>query len=66
VTDLAVILLTTALVVVFALPAAVGAGILARLDGTTYPAALMRAAATFAAVPTPATAVIGALTQLIP
>ncbi|MFB0620347.1 hypothetical protein [Streptomyces sp. AGS-58] len=36
--------------IVVALPAAAGAGKLARMDGATYPAALTRAAVTFAAV----------------
>ncbi|WP_043265905.1 hypothetical protein [Streptomyces sp. CT34] len=65
-TRLAVVLLTTVLVVVFALLVAAAAGTLARLDGATYPAALMRAATTFAAVLTLAAAVTGALAQLIP
>jgi hypothetical protein len=62
--QLAVILLTAALVIVFALLAAVGAGKLARLDGATYPAALMRAATTFAAVVTLAAALTGALAEI--
>ncbi|MFM9373765.1 hypothetical protein [Streptomyces sp. Da 82-17] len=62
---LAAILLTAALVTVLALLIAVGAGKLARLDGATYPAALMRAAATFAAVLTLASALTGALTQVL-
>lgn len=65
-TRLAVILLATALVVVFALLAATTAGILARLDGATYPTALLRAAATFAAALTLAAAVAGALAQYLP
>ncbi|MET7606403.1 hypothetical protein [Streptomyces avermitilis] len=48
--NVAVVLLTTALVIVIALLAAAGAGKLARLDGATYPAALTRATVTFAAV----------------
>lgn len=63
VTRFAVVLLAAAVVVVFALLAAAAAGTLARLDGATYPATLMRAAATFAAVITLATAVAGVLTQ---
>ncbi|WP_328756602.1 hypothetical protein [Streptomyces sp. NBC_00271] len=59
------VLLTAAVVVVFALLAAAAAGTLARLDGATYPAALMRAAATFAAVITLATAVASVLTQYL-
>ncbi|MFI2372887.1 hypothetical protein [Streptomyces sp. NPDC018833] len=61
---LAVVLITAALVVVFALLAAAGAGKLARLDGATYPAALTRAAAAFTAAVTVATVVIGAFAQL--
>ncbi|WP_327350136.1 hypothetical protein OG772_36330 [Streptomyces sp. NBC_01321] len=64
-TGLAFVLLTTALVVVLALLAAVGAGKLARLDGATYPAALMRAAATFAAVLTLAAALTAALAEVL-
>ncbi|MBP0454013.1 hypothetical protein J5Y04_31400 [Kitasatospora sp. RG8] len=65
-THLSVVLLTTALVVVFALLAAAAAGTLARLDGATYPTALMRAATAFAAVLTLAAAVTGALAQFLP
>ncbi|MFE4019275.1 hypothetical protein ACFXPZ_17960 [Streptomyces sp. NPDC059101] len=65
-TRLALVLLTLALVVVFALLAAAAAGTLARLDGATYPAALMRAATAFAAVLTLAAAVAGALAQFLP
>ncbi|MET9459939.1 hypothetical protein ABZY05_33455 [Streptomyces canus] len=57
----AVVLLTTALVLVVALLAAVGAGKLARLDGASYPAALKQAAAAFTAVITLAAAVTAAL-----
>jgi predicted membrane-bound mannosyltransferase len=60
----AVAFLTTALVIVIALLAAVGAGKLARLDGASYPTALTRAATTFAAVITLAAAVAGALAAL--
>jgi hypothetical protein len=56
----AVILLTTALVFVIALLGAAGAGKLARMDGATYPAALTRAAVTFAAVLTLAATVASA------
>ncbi|MET7779691.1 hypothetical protein ABZT28_28575, partial [Streptomyces sp. NPDC005388] len=49
------------LVVIVALLTAAGAGKLARLDGATYPAAVTRAAATFAAVLTVAAAVTAAL-----
>ncbi|MEU9411707.1 hypothetical protein AB0E08_39260 [Streptomyces sp. NPDC048281] len=61
----AVVLLTTALVIVVALLAAAAAGKLARMDGATYPTALTRAATTFAAVITLATAVAGALAALV-
>ncbi|MGW5590666.1 hypothetical protein [Streptomyces sp. NPDC003857] len=63
---IAVVLLTAALVVVLALLAAAAAGTLARLDGATYPAALMRATNTFAASLTLAAAVTGALAQFLP
>ncbi len=62
--SVAVSLLTTALVIVIALLAAAGAGKLARMDGATYPTALTRAAAAFAAVITLAAAVAGALAAL--
>ncbi|MFE4817823.1 hypothetical protein ACFRFU_15640 [Streptomyces sp. NPDC056704] len=62
--SVAVVLLTTALVVVFALLAAAGAGKLARLDGASYPTALKQAAATFTAVITLAAAVIASLTAV--
>ncbi|MFC8420549.1 hypothetical protein ACFUN7_06595 [Streptomyces sp. NPDC057236] len=52
-------------VVVCALLAAAAAGTLARLGGAPYPAALMRAATTFAAVLTLA-AVTGALAPPLP
>ncbi|MER7119638.1 hypothetical protein ACFQL8_26730 [Streptomyces goshikiensis] len=65
VTHLALILLAIALVVVFALLAAVAAGVLARLDGATYPATLMRAGATFAAVLTLAAVVAQTLTPVL-
>ncbi|MGW2746570.1 hypothetical protein [Streptomyces sp. NPDC001450] len=61
----AVVLLTTALVIVVALMAAAGAGKLARMDGATYPAALTRAATTFGAVITLATAVAGTLAAVL-
>lgn len=61
----ALALLTTALVIVIALLAAFGAGKLARLDGATYPAALTRAAAAFAATVTLAAAVAGALAAVV-
>jgi hypothetical protein len=56
-TRLALVLLAGALVVVFALLAAAAAAVLARLDGATYPAALMRAGTTFATSLTPAAVV---------
>lgn len=61
----AVVLLTTALVIVVALLAAVGAGKLARMDGATYPTALSRAAGAFAAVITLAAAVTVAVVALL-
>ncbi|WP_432250738.1 hypothetical protein ACRAR1_29315 [Streptomyces sanyensis] len=63
--NLAVVLLTTALVIVVALLAAVGAGILARLDGATYPAALSRAAIAFVGVLTLAAAAAAAYAALL-
>ncbi|URM98407.1 hypothetical protein LUW76_30935 [Actinomadura madurae] len=65
VTRVAIVLLTTAVVIVFALMAAAAAGTLARLDGASYPTALMRAAATFAAVITLAGAAAGVLTEYL-
>ncbi|MFC9916534.1 hypothetical protein [Streptomyces sp. NPDC059862] len=62
---IAIVLLTAALVVVVALLVAAGAGKLARLDGATYPTALIRAAAAFATVITLAAAVTGALTDVL-
>lgn len=62
---IAVILQTTALVTVIALLAAAGAGKLARMDGATYPTALTRAAAAFAAVITLAATVTAALTAIL-
>lgn len=59
-----VVLLATALVIVIAVLAPAGAGTLARMDGATYPAALTRAAVTFAAVITLAAAVTAALADL--
>ncbi|MFI5643307.1 hypothetical protein [Kitasatospora sp. NPDC051705] len=64
-TRLVLLLLAAGLLVVFALLAAVGAAVLARLDGATHPTALTRAAAAFAAVLTLAAVVAGALTQLL-
>jgi hypothetical protein len=62
---LAVVLLTTALVLVVALMAAAGAGKLARMDGATYPAALTRAATAFAGVITLTAAVAAAFASLL-
>jgi hypothetical protein len=62
---LTVVLFAVSLVVLVALLAAAGAGKLARLDGATYPTALLRAAATFAAVLTLAAALTAALTQVL-
>ncbi|MFE4634504.1 hypothetical protein ACFRJ1_14180 [Streptomyces sp. NPDC056773] len=61
----AVVLLATALVTVLALLAAAGAGKLARMDSASYPTALTRAAATFAAVITLAAVVAGSLAALL-
>ncbi|MFF7127273.1 MULTISPECIES: hypothetical protein [unclassified Streptomyces] len=62
----AIVLLTAALVLVFALLVAAAAGTLARIDGATYPTALLRAATAFATVLTLAAAVTGALAQFLP
>ncbi|WP_432089595.1 hypothetical protein [Streptomyces sp. bgisy095] len=61
----AVVLLATALVTLLALLAGIAAGKLARMDNASYPAALTRAATTFAAVVTLAAAVTGALAALL-
>ncbi|MGW0188196.1 hypothetical protein ACWDV7_20825 [Streptomyces sp. NPDC003362] len=63
--NVALVLMTTALVLVVALLAAAGAGKLARMDGATYPAALTRAATAFAAVLTLAAAVTAGLATLV-
>ncbi|MFJ3311031.1 hypothetical protein ACIPSA_50535 [Streptomyces sp. NPDC086549] len=57
----AVVLLATALLVVFALLTAASACALARVDGAIWPAALKRAAVTFAGVLTFAAAVTSVL-----
>ncbi|MCX4902476.1 hypothetical protein OHU11_40420 (plasmid) [Streptomyces sp. NBC_00257] len=57
----AVVLLTIAVVLLVALLSAVGAGMLARLDGTTWPTACTHAVGTFAAVLALAAAVTAAL-----
>jgi hypothetical protein len=59
-----VVLLTTALVIVVALLAAVGAGKLARLEGAAYATALTRAATAFAAVLTLSATVTAAFAAL--
>ncbi|GAA4672439.1 hypothetical protein [Streptomyces youssoufiensis] len=61
---MAVVLLTTALVIMVALLAAVGAGKLARMEGATCPTALTRAAGAFTAVLTLAATVTAALAAL--
>ncbi|GAA1404163.1 hypothetical protein GCM10009639_49830 [Kitasatospora putterlickiae] len=61
----AVVLLTVALVLVLALLIGVAAGALARLDGSTYPAAVARAGGAFAAVLALAAAVTGVLAQFL-
>ncbi|MET7440253.1 hypothetical protein ACWERY_29780 [Streptomyces sp. NPDC004082] len=61
----ALVLLTIALVFVIALLAAAGAGKLARMDGASYPAALTRAAVTFAAVLTLAATAAGVFVALL-
>ncbi|MFK4122900.1 hypothetical protein [Streptomyces longwoodensis] len=61
---MAVVLLTTALVIVVALLAAAGAGKLARMDGATYPTALTRAVAAFTGVLALAATVTAALAAL--
>lgn len=61
----AVVLLTVAVVFVIALLSAVGAGMLARIDGATWPTALTRAAGAFAAVLALAAAVTAALSPFL-
>jgi hypothetical protein len=61
----AIVLLSTGLVIVAALLAAAAAGKLSRLDGATYPAALTRAATAFVAVVTLTAAVSGTLAALL-
>ncbi|WP_316782883.1 hypothetical protein [Streptomyces sasae] len=65
VSGLAVVFVSAALVVNFALLVAVAAGKLARLEGATYPAAVMRSATAFAAVLTLAATVTGALSAIL-
>ncbi|ATZ22017.1 hypothetical protein SLAV_38955 [Streptomyces lavendulae subsp. lavendulae] len=62
---LTTLLLTICLVMVFAVIVAAAAGKLARLDGATYPAACLRAAAAFAAVLTLAAAITAALAAVM-
>ncbi|MFD4116913.1 hypothetical protein ACFWSJ_26120 [Streptomyces niveus] len=62
---IALVLHTTALVIVVALLAAAGTGKLARMDGATYPTALTRAVAAFAAVITLAATTTAALATLL-
>ncbi|MFE2481523.1 hypothetical protein [Streptomyces sp. NPDC001194] len=62
---LTVVLFTMCLVLIGALAVAAVAGKLARLDGATYPAACLRAAAAFAAFLTLAAAVTGALAAVL-
>ncbi|MFE5374022.1 hypothetical protein [Streptomyces mirabilis] len=63
--SLTVIVFATVLVIIVAVLVAMGAGKLARLDGATYPAALLRASTAFAAVVTLAAAVTGALAAIV-
>lgn len=63
--NVALVLLATVLVIVIALMTAACAGKLARMDGATYPAALSRAAVTFAVVVTLASTVVGTFTALL-
>ncbi|MFE7077858.1 hypothetical protein ACFU96_48075 [Streptomyces sp. NPDC057620] len=61
----AVVLLTAALVFVFALLAAAGAVALARIEGASYAAAVQQGAIAFTAVLTVAAAVTGARTDIL-
>ncbi|MFI5689492.1 hypothetical protein [Streptomyces sp. NPDC051636] len=61
---LTLVLLLAALVILTAIIAAAGAAKLARLDGATYPAAILRAATVFAAVLSLAASLITALAQI--
>ncbi|GGN45741.1 hypothetical protein [Streptomyces fuscichromogenes] len=61
----AIVLLAVGVVLVVALLAAVGAGMLARIDCATWPTALTRAAGTFAAVLALAAAITTALTAFL-
>ncbi|MFF8600043.1 hypothetical protein ACF065_25225 [Streptomyces sp. NPDC015232] len=62
--DLVTVLLSAAVALVVALLVAVAAGKLARLDGASYPAAVLRAATAFASVVTLTAAVTAALASL--
>ncbi|MEU9237623.1 hypothetical protein [Streptomyces subrutilus] len=62
--DLATVLLGAAVALVLAVLVAAAAGKLARLDGATYPAAILRAATAFASVATLTAAVTAALAAL--
>ncbi|MFD5417525.1 hypothetical protein ACFWJT_05785 [Streptomyces sp. NPDC127069] len=64
-TRLVAVLLAAGLVAVWAFLAAACAGVLARMDGATYAAAVTRAAAAFAAVLTLCAVVAGVLSQLL-
>jgi hypothetical protein len=64
VSDLATVLLGAAVALVLAVLVAAAAGKLARLDGATYPAAILRAATVFASVVTLTAAVTAALAAL--
>jgi preprotein translocase subunit SecG len=61
----AIVLIAVAVVLVVALLSAVGAGMLARIDGTTWSTALTRAAGAFAAVLALAAAVTAALAPFL-
>ncbi|MFI6150305.1 hypothetical protein [Streptomyces sp. NPDC051109] len=61
---LATVLLSTVMALVVAVLVAAGAGKLARLDGATYPAAILRAATAFASVLTLTAAATAALASL--
>ncbi|MEU6106538.1 hypothetical protein [Streptomyces flaveolus] len=59
------VLLAASLVLVLAVLVAVGAGKLARLDGATYPTAIVRAATAFTSVLTLTAAVTAALAVVL-
>lgn len=63
--SLVILLIAVALIVIFALLTAAGAGKLARLDGASYPAALARAAVAFAGTLTLAAAITAALSAVL-